>query len=230
MHRLADAVVASEREREVGDTARSQSSGEVGLDPSHGLDEVHPETGMFLNAGTDGEDVGVEHYVLRRYAGFCQKLVAAGADPDLAIKRNRLTLFVEGHHNHGSSERMDLPCLAEELLFPFLEGNGVDDAFARRILQSFEYGIPMGGINHHGGLGDVRLARDMAQEHLHLLRRIHHGIVHVDVDDAGPTLDLRGGDGQGFVVLTGRDEPGELARTGDVGALTDVGKVPAPVD
>ena len=48
MHRLAHGIVPSEREGKVGYSAGGQGSGEVLLDPSHRLDEIHSEAGVLL--------------------------------------------------------------------------------------------------------------------------------------------------------------------------------------
>ena len=103
MHRLADAVVAPECEGKVGYSAGGQGAGEIGLDPPHRLDEIHAETGVFLDSRADGKDVRVEDYVLRRNPGSGQEAVAALADFDLAVQRDRLSFLVEGHHDHRSA-------------------------------------------------------------------------------------------------------------------------------
>ena len=54
-------------------------------DLAGGLDEVDAVIVVLLDAGGDGEDVGVENDVLGREAGLLgQQLVGAGADFDLA--------------------------------------------------------------------------------------------------------------------------------------------------
>ena len=55
----------------------------------------------------------------------------------------------------------------------------------------------------------------------HHLRTVQQALVHVDVDDVRPALDLLPGDGHGFVQLALADQPGELPRAGDVGPLAD---------
>ena len=70
----------------------------------------------------------------------------------------------------------------------------------------------------------------MAKEGPHALRSVEHRVVHVDVDDRCAALNLCGGYGQGLAVFLFGYEPGEFARTGDVGAFPDICKVAAPVD
>ena len=73
--RLADPVVAAERERDVRHAARRPRARELRLDPPDRLDERDRVGVVLLHAGRDGEDVGVEDDVLgleadrRRSAG-----------------------------------------------------------------------------------------------------------------------------------------------------------------
>ena len=60
--------------------------------------------------------------------------------------------------------------------------------------------------------------------------RIEHALVHVDVDHLGAGFHLLQGDFEGFGVVVFTDQPGELGRTGDVGALADVDKQRVAVD
>ena len=229
VHSLAHTVVAPEGEGEVRYATGSQCPGEILLDPSHGFDEVHPEARVLLDACADGEDVGVEDYVLRGYPGAGEKAVAVLADLRLALQRDGLPLLVESHYYHGSAEGVYDPGLAYELFLAFLQGDGVHDAFALGVLQALEYGVPVRGVYHdrcpcYGGL-----ARNVAQESAHSLRRVEHRIVHVDVDDRCAALDLSRGYGERFGVRAFGDEPRELARAGDVGAFTDIGEVAGAV-
>ena len=55
----------------------------------------------------------------------------------------------------------------------------------------------------------------------HLNRAVKQPFVHVDVDDVRASLDLLPGDGDRFVRFLLLDQPGELARAGDVRPLAD---------
>ena len=85
VHRLAHRLVAAEGEGEVGDAAGDVDVRQ-GLDDAAGrLDEVDAVVVVLLDAGGDGEDVGVEDDVLGREADLLgQEPVGAGADLDLA--------------------------------------------------------------------------------------------------------------------------------------------------
>ena len=65
---LAHRVVAAEAEAHVADAARYLGARQVLLDPARGLDEVDRVVVVLLDAGGDGEDVGVEDDVFGREA------------------------------------------------------------------------------------------------------------------------------------------------------------------
>ena len=108
-----------------------------------------------------------------------------------------------------------------ELVFAFLERDGVDDALALQALQAGFDDLPLGGVDHEGDLGDLGLAGEQLQEAGHGGDAVDHALVHADVDDVGAVFDLLAGDADGFFVLAFLDELGELRRAGDVGALAD---------
>ena len=116
-----------------------------------------------------------------------------------------------------------------ELLFTLFERNGVYDAFPGRILQAFNYRIPVRGVDHHRGSGYGGLTCGVAQEHAHLFRRIDHRVVHIDVDDAGAAFDLGRGDGQGLVVTVFRHQTCELAGTRDIRPFPYIREIAAAV-
>ena len=66
VHRLADRVVAAEREAEVRDAARRAHAGAALLDQRQALDERARVVVVLLDARRDGEHVRVEDDVLRR--------------------------------------------------------------------------------------------------------------------------------------------------------------------
>ena len=87
VHRLADDVVAAERERQVADAAADLHAGAGRLDEARRLDEVDRVVVVLLEAGRDRQDVRVEDDVGRIEAGLLgQQLVGALADLDLALR------------------------------------------------------------------------------------------------------------------------------------------------
>ena len=129
--RPAHRLVAAEAERDVGDAPRHPRIGQSALDLSHRLDEVEGVGVVRLDPRRHGEDVGIEDDVFRRKADLVgQKLVGACADLDLAPGRIRLAFLVEGHDHHGCAIAQAGPRLGEKLVFPRLEGDGIDDGLA----------------------------------------------------------------------------------------------------
>jgi hypothetical protein len=145
--------------------------------------------------------------------------VGALADADLLFEGGGLALLVEGHDDDGRAILEDGAGVLAELVFAFLEGDGVDDAFA---LEAFEAGfndLPLGGVDHERDFGDLGLAGEELEVAGHGGDAVDHALVHADVDDVGAVLDLLAGDGDGFLVLALLDQLGKLRRAGDVGAL-----------
>ncbi len=223
MHRLAHRLVAAEREREVGDAPRDMRMGQRLTDLPRGLDEGDAIAVVLLDAGRDGEDVGVEDDVLGRKIGLLgQQLVGARADRDLALERVGLALFVERHHHHRRAIGAHEASLAQELLLAFLHRDRIDDRLA---LDAFEPGLDhreFRRIDHHRHARDVRLGSDEVEELDHHRLRIDEPLVHVDVDDLRAIRDLIAGDDERARIVARGDELAELGRAGDIGALPDV--------
>ncbi|VVN75804.1 hypothetical protein PS685_05292 [Pseudomonas fluorescens] len=223
MDRLTNRVVATERERYVGYTARGQGIGQFVADICTGIDEVHSVVVVFFDAGGHGEDVRVENDVFRREAHFVdQNVVGAFADLFLARFGVGLAGFVEGHHHHGGAVALAQLGVLNELLDAFLHADRVDDALALDAFQAGFDHFPLGGVDHDRHAGDVRLAGNQIEEGHHGLLRIEHALVHVDVDHLGAGFDLLQCDFQGFGVVVVTDQPGEFGGTGDVRAFADV--------
>ena len=78
MNRLADDVVAAERERQIADAAADLHARTGRLDDARGLDVVDRVVVVLLEPGGDGEDVGIEDDVARVEAGLLgEQLVGA---------------------------------------------------------------------------------------------------------------------------------------------------------
>ena len=229
VHCLADGIVAAEGERQVGDAAGAHRARQILLDPADGLDEVHRIAGVLRNAGADRQDVDVEDDFPGLVAGlFRQQPVGPLADLDLARIGRGLALFVEGHYDHRRAQAPDFAGFLQEYFLAFLQGNGVDDAPPLGVLEAREERLPVGGIDHQGGLRDGRVAGDVARELLHLDGGVEHRVVHIDVDYRGAAFDLAGGYLQGGIVFARGDEFGKFARAGHIGALADVGEPALP--
>ena len=139
MHRLAHPLVAAEGEGEIGDAARDMHVRQLGLDAARGLDIGEAVIAMLLDAGGDGEDVGIEDDVFRREADLLgQKRVGALADLEFALRGLGLALLVEGHHHHGGAVAADLLGVLEEGPLAFLHADRIHHRLA---LHAFQPGL-----------------------------------------------------------------------------------------
>ena len=149
MDRLPDRVVAAEGERDVGHAARDQGAGQVLLDPAGGLDVVDAVVVVRLDAGGDGEDVGVEDDVLGREAHLHgQDPVGPLADLDAALERVGLALLVEGHDHRRCPVALHQRRLVDELLLALLHRDRVDDGLALDAAQAGLDNLPLRGVDH----------------------------------------------------------------------------------
>ena len=203
----------------------TRAPGRFCLDPAGGLDEIDGVVDVFLEAGGDGEDVGIENNVLGGEADFVdQDLVGALADFDAAREGIGLALFVEGHDDGGGAVTADeFGAFAEDGL-AFLEAERIDDGLAGDAAEARLDHAPLGAVDHDRHAGDLGFGGDEIEEMGHRLFAVEHAFVHVDVDDGGAALDLLPRDGEGLVEFPVEDELGELGRAGDVGAFADEGE------
>ena len=218
--RLADAVVAAERERDVGHAAADPHVGERRLEAPGGLEEGDRVVRVLLDAGGDREDVGVEDdvRVARSPPARVSSRWARGEDLDPALHRVGLAVLVEGHHHGRRAVPPAQPRLAQELLLALLEADRVDDAAALELPQpGLEHGPP-GAVHHDRHGGDVGLRGEPAQEAGHGGDAVEHRLVHVHVEDHGAVHDLVAGDRDGLVLARAvlaqgaGHQPRELAR------------------
>ena len=144
VHGLAHHVVAPERERDVGNAAGNLGAGEVLFDPTGGVDEIERVVVVLLDAGGDGEDVGVEDDVVRIESDLIDEdAVSAFADADFLIIAGGLAVFIEGHDHHGGAVFHDVARLFPEVLLAFLERDRVDDAFSLQVLKALLEDFPL---------------------------------------------------------------------------------------
>jgi hypothetical protein len=157
VHRLADGVVASEGKRQVGDAARDQGAGADLLQDARRLDVIPGELGVLLDAGGDGQDVGIEDDVVRAHADDVeQEPVGAAADLDLALDGLGLPLLVEGHDHHTAAEAPDLARLGEEVLLALLEADRVHHPLALHAAHAGLQHRPLGAVDHDGQARESR--------------------------------------------------------------------------
>ena len=193
------------------------------LDLARRLDEVDAVVVVLLDAGGDGEDVGVEDDVLGREADLVhQDVVGAGADLDLALLGVGLALLVERHDHDRGAVAAHLAGVRDEGLDALLHGDRVHDRLAGDAFQAGLDHAPLGAVDHDRHAGDVGLGGDQLQERVHRQLGIEQALVHVDVDDLRAALDLLARDLDRGRVVALEDQLLEPGRARDVGALADI--------
>ena len=229
MHRLAQELIAAEREGKIGDAAGDVGMRQVLPDPARGFDEGDAVAAVLLHAGRHSKDVRIEDDVLRRKADAVdQDVVGARGDLGLALEGVGLARFVERHDHDGGAVTAHQPGVMDEGVLALLERDRIHHRLA---LHAFETGLDhreLRGIDHQRHAGDVRLRRDEIEERGHRLLGIEQALVHVDVEDLRAVLDLVAGDGQRGRVIAGGDELAEARRAGDVGAFADIHERESP--
>ena len=137
MHGLAHALVAAESEGEIGDAAGDMDVRQLFLDAPRRVDESAGIIAVLLDAGGDGEDVGIEDDVLGREAHRPgEEVIGALADLEFPLSGLGLALLVEGHDHHGSAVAADFPGVVEKGLLAFLHADRIDDGLALHAFQA----------------------------------------------------------------------------------------------
>ncbi len=228
---LAHRLVAAEAETHVGHAARHLGTGQVLLDPARGVDEIDRVVVVLLDAGGDGENVGIENDVFRRKPHLIdQQAIGALADLRLALESVGLPLLIERHDHGGRAIAAQQPRLADELDLSLFHGDGVHHRLALHAAQPRLDHAPLGTVDHHRHTGDVGLGGHEVEKAHHRRLAVEHGFVHIDIDDLRAVFHLLPCHGQRLVVLPGEDHAGEGFGTRHIGALADVDEQRAGAD
>ncbi len=143
MHRLAQTIVAAEGKRQVAHSAAHLGSRQIALDPLHGPYEVKSIAVMLLDAGGDGEYVGVKDYVLgRKLCLLREQTVGPATHLDFSFIRVGLTLLVKCHDHHGRPETAYAARTLHKCLFALFERYGVDYTLALHTFEAALYHFP----------------------------------------------------------------------------------------
>jgi len=122
VHRLANALGRTEREREVRHAARDAAARAAALDLGNGLEEVDGIVVVLLHAGTDRENVGVEDDGVGVHADLVDEdTERALADGNLAGLVDCLAFLVERHHDDGGAVLLDDLGVLDECSLAFLQ-------------------------------------------------------------------------------------------------------------
>ena len=202
MHSLTDIIVATERERQIRHATADVSPFKVLPYPMGGTDEVYSIVIVLRNTGSYRKNVRIEYYIVRLHANlFGQNVVSPLCNFYLPFVSRSLSLLVEAHNNHCCPITHNVTGMALELFLAILQGNRVDDALALNAFQSCNDNIPFRRINHYRHTGNLRLTRNHIEEVHHLRFGIKQSVVHVDINDKSPVVDLLTGNRQSFVIF-----------------------------
>ncbi len=91
--------------------------------------------------------------------------------------------------------------MGHEFGLALFERNGIHHRFALHTFEARYNDVPLGGVNHDRNARNVRLRGNQIQEGGHGIHPVEHALVHVHVQNLGPSLDLVAGDVQGLLVL-----------------------------
>ena len=150
VHGLTHAVVATEGERQVAHASAHFGSRQIGLYPLYSPYEIKSVIGMLLNAGSNGEDIGVKDDVTPLEAHLPGKQsVGTVAHFDASLKGIGLTFLVKSHDNHRRTHLLYVTRLLNKALLAFFKTDGVYNRPALHTLQSADDYVPVGRVNHH---------------------------------------------------------------------------------
>ena len=225
VHRAAHDFVAAEGKAEVREAAREMHMRAALREVAHRLDEIDGITAMLVDAGGDGEHIGIEDDVFRRETVLGQHFIGALANLDLAFLRIGLALFIERHDHGGGAISAAFACGLQEQRLAFLHRDGIDDRLAGHAFQPGLDHLPFGAVDHHRNPGDVGLGGDQLQKGGHRLDRIEQAFVHVHIDDLRAILHLIAGHLDSGLVIAVQDQLLKARRPGDVGALADIDEI-----
>ena len=222
VHGLANLIIASEAERDVGDATAHLRVRQVGFDPARGVNEVDRVVVVLLHTSGNGKDIRIEDDVFGGETNILdQDPVGALADADFVLVSRGLALLVESHHYHRRAIFEDGRRVPAKPFFAFFQRDRIDNALALQTLQSRLDDLPFRGVHHKGYLGDFGLARQQLQEACHCVDAVDHALIHADVEDIRSVLDLLASDADSRFVFADFDQLREFWRTGHVGPLPD---------
>ena len=211
MHRLTHPVVTSEREGKVADAATYLRTRQVLLDPFHRTDKGQAIPIVLLHTGSDCQDIGIENNILRVEAHpLRQQVIGSFTDRDLPLKGICLPLLIKSHNDCSSTQLLDTCRMAQKQLLSLFQRDRIDNALALYAHQSLLDHLPLGRVDHDRYTSNIWLRRDQIQEMSHLLHRIQHAIVHIDIEHLCPIFHLLASNGQRLLIVSFFNQTQEL--------------------
>ena len=108
-----------------------------------------------------------------------------------------------------------------EILLAFLERDGVHNALALEIFETFLKDFPLRGIHHDRHFRDVRLALEKTEETSHHRLAIDQAVIETNVDHVRAVAHLLAGDFHRGFEIASSNQLRELRRSRDIRALAD---------
>ena len=200
VHRLADVVIATEAERDVGDAAAHLRVRQVRLDPARRVHEVDGVVVVLLDASGDREDVRVEDDVLGREADHVdEEPIGALADADLVLVGSGLAFLVECHATTTAAPYLrTLRAFSMNFSSPSFSEMEFTMPLPWRHLRPASMTSHLDESTMNGTFGHLRLLVEEEQEAGHRGDSVDHPFVHADVDDVRPVFDLLARDAHRF--------------------------------
>ena len=169
MHRLANVIIAAEREGKVTHSSTDMRTGQILAYPSGGTDKVYSIIVVLVHTGCHGKYIRVENYIMGIETYLVhQKTVCPFADLNLTFVRVCLPFFIKSHHHGCRTILLDGTRMLQEFIFPLLQGDGVDDGLALQAFQSGHNHFPLRGVYHDGDAGNLRFRSYQMEESRHL--------------------------------------------------------------
>ena len=122
MNGFTYAIVATEREADIGNAATDFRARQIFFNPACSINKIYSIVVMLFNAGSNGKDIGVKNNIFRWKADLInENLIAALTNFCLALKGICLTHFVKCHHYRCCTVTTNQACLFSERLFALFE-------------------------------------------------------------------------------------------------------------
>ena len=222
MHRFPHLIVATERERDIGNTTRNLRTRKVFLDPTRRVDEVQCVVVVLLDTRRNRQDIGIENDVVLIETDLIhQNPISPFTNPDLLIIGRRLAFFVKRHHHHSRAVFHDMSGIILKSLFPLFKRNRVHDSLALKMFQTLFQNLPFRGIDHDGHPCHIRFALEQIEILRHHRFAVDEAIIETDIDHVGAIRHLLTRHFDRRLQITHPDQLRKLRRPRHVRPLPD---------
>ena len=220
---LAHGIIAAERKRHIGHATGHQCTGKLGFDIPRRFYELNRVVVVFLDAGGNGENIGIKNNVVGIEIQFTdQQIITTLADILASLQVVCLAFFIKRHDHHGCAITLAEACLGEKFFLPGLQADRVDDGLALYTFEPCLNHIPFGRVHHDGNPADIRLRGNQIEKGHHGRLRVQHAFIHIDINDLRAIFYLCARHGQCLVEAAVHNKAFEFGRAGDIAALPHI--------